>query len=58
MARARLSRNACVRYAKGSVFEDARSQERRKMARLLVGGGGGVRVWEGLEGFVGAEAIT
>lgn len=40
------------------MLEDARAQEGRKMARFLVGGGGGVGVGEGLEGFVGAEAVT
>lgn len=47
-----------MRYTKGAVFEDAGAQEGRKVARLLVGGGGGVGVGEGLEGFVGAEAIA
>lgn len=58
MARARLGWHACMRYSKGAVFEDAGAQVGGKMAWLLVGGGGGVRIGEGLEGFVGAEAIA
>lgn len=58
VAGARLGRDARVRYPKCAMLEDARAQEGRKMARFFVGGGGGVGVGEGLEGFVGAEAVT